>query len=164
MASRLWVEVAGMRKTARHVRTMTEDPLATEIHLTHRRYIGRLAARIHEKALELPIYRLVFERLGLKGPILAYLISHDELALRTLPRNTLTRHYGLYHRPWRRRTIRGHLIIMLANTATLNKHPKYIKTYDDYQRRGKTHWKAVTRVALKILRDIRQIARQTSDT
>jgi hypothetical protein len=95
LASRLWVEVAGMRKTARHVRTMTEDPLATEIHLTHRRYIGRLAARIHEKALELPIYRLVFERLGLKGPILAYLISHDELALRTLQRNTLTRHYGL---------------------------------------------------------------------
>jgi hypothetical protein len=31
-----------------------------------RRYTKRLATRIHERAMELPLYRMVVERLGLK--------------------------------------------------------------------------------------------------
>jgi hypothetical protein len=73
------VELAGIKRAAKNTRTTTDDPLAVEIHKVLRRYAERLATRIHEKAMELPLYRMAIERLGLKGPALAYIISHDGL-------------------------------------------------------------------------------------
>ena len=85
----LWVELAGIKRAAKYARTTTDDPLAVETHRTLQRYAERLATRIHEKALELPLYRMVVERLGLKGPSLAYIVSHDSIVLKTLSRTRL---------------------------------------------------------------------------
>jgi hypothetical protein len=60
-----------------------------------------LATRIHEKALELPLYRIVVERFGLKGATLAYIISHDSIVFKTLSRTGLETRYELFRRPWR---------------------------------------------------------------
>jgi hypothetical protein len=59
--------MAGIKKAAKHTRTTTDDPLAVETHRVLRRYTKRLATRIHEKAMELPLYWMAVERLGLKG-------------------------------------------------------------------------------------------------
>jgi hypothetical protein len=46
----------GMFYVAKHTRTTTDDPLVDETHRTLQCYADRLAIRIHEKAMELPIY------------------------------------------------------------------------------------------------------------
>jgi len=97
----LWVELAGIKRAAKYMRTTTNDPLANETHKILRRYTERLATRIHERALELPLYRMAVERLGLKGPALAYIISHDTTSFKTLSRTGLERCYELFRRPWR---------------------------------------------------------------
>jgi hypothetical protein len=80
----LWVELAGIKKAAKYTRSTIDDPLAVETHRVLRRYAERLATRIHERAMELPLYRMAGERLGLKGATLAYIISHDGLTLKTM--------------------------------------------------------------------------------
>jgi hypothetical protein len=95
----LWVELAGIKRAAKNTRTTTNDPLAVETHRTLQRYAERLATRIHEKALELPLYRMVVERLGLKGPSLAYIVSHDSIVFKTLSRTGLETRYELFRRP-----------------------------------------------------------------
>jgi len=95
----LWVELAGIKKAAKYTRTTTNDPLAAETHRVLQRYADRLAIRIHEKAMELPLYRMAVERLGLKGPALAYIISHDTIVFKTLSRTGLERRYELFRRP-----------------------------------------------------------------
>ena len=59
--------MAGIKRAAKNTRTTTNDPLANEIHKILRRYTEGLANRIHEKAMELPLYWMAVERLGLKG-------------------------------------------------------------------------------------------------
>jgi hypothetical protein len=44
---------------------------------------------------------MVVERLGLKGPALAYIISRDTIVFKTLSRTGLERCYELFRRPWR---------------------------------------------------------------
>jgi hypothetical protein len=85
----LWVELAGIKRAAKNTRATTNDPLAVETYRMLRRYTERLATRIHEKAMELPLYRMAVERLGLKGPSLAYIVSHDSIVLKTLSRTRL---------------------------------------------------------------------------
>jgi len=87
--------MAGIKKVAKNTRTTTNDPLSAETHKVLQRYADRLATRIHERALELPLYRMAVERLGLKGPALAYIISHDSIVLKTLSRTGLERRYEL---------------------------------------------------------------------
>jgi hypothetical protein len=70
-------------------RTSINHPLAKEIHRENRRLVEKLAEEIHREALKLPLYRTTFERLGLKGSALAYIISHDGWALKTLLRDKL---------------------------------------------------------------------------
>jgi len=94
----LWVEMAGIKRAAKNTRTTTNDPLANETHRVLRRFAERLATRIHEKALELPLYRMVVERLGLKGPALAYIISRDTTSFKTLSRTGLETRYELFRR------------------------------------------------------------------
>jgi hypothetical protein len=154
----LWVEMAGIKRAAKYARTTTDDPLAAETHRMLQRYADRLATRIHEKALELPLYRMVVERLGLKGPALAYIISHDSIVFKTLSRTGLERRYELFRRPWRCRGLRSQLLILLANKMVLNKHHRYLSVYESYLRRGKKHWQAILRVAKRILRDVRRLA------
>jgi hypothetical protein len=154
----LWMEMAGIKRAAKNTRTTTDDPLAVEIHKVLRRYVNRLATRIHEKALELPLYRMAVERLGLKGPALAYIISHDSIVFKTLSRTGLERRYELFRRPWRGRGLRSQLLILLAHIMILNKHRRYLSVYECYRRRGKKHWQAILRVAKRILRDIRRLA------
>jgi hypothetical protein len=154
----LWVEMAGIKRAAKNTRTTTDDPLAVEIHKVLRRYVNRLATRIHEKALELPLYRMAVERLGLKGPALAYIVSHDSIVFKTLSRTGLERRYELFRRPWRGRGLRSQLLILLAHIMILNKHRRYLSVYECYRRRGKKHWQAILRVAKRILRDIRRLA------
>jgi hypothetical protein len=85
----LWVQEAFLKKVSKQARTNTSHPIAIEIQKTHRRLVEKLAEEIHREALKLPLYRITFERLGLKGPTLAYLLSHDGWALKTLPREKL---------------------------------------------------------------------------
>jgi hypothetical protein len=93
----LWVELAGIKRAAKYTRTTTDDPLAVE---THRPLMDlRLATRIHERAMELPLYRMAVERLGLKGATLAYIISHDTISFKTLSRTGLETRYELFRRP-----------------------------------------------------------------
>jgi hypothetical protein len=95
----LWVEMAGIKRAAKYARTTTDDPLAAETHRMLQRYAERLASRIHEEAMELPLYRMVVERLGLKGPSMAYIVSHDSIVLKTLSRTGLETRYELFRRP-----------------------------------------------------------------
>jgi hypothetical protein len=95
----LWVELAGIKKAAKNTRSTIDDPLAVETHRMLRRYAERLATRIHERAMELPLYKMVVERLGLKGPALAYIVSHDSIVFKTLSRTGLETRYELFRRP-----------------------------------------------------------------
>jgi hypothetical protein len=42
---------------------------------------------------------MAVERLGLKGPPLAYIVSHYSIVLKTLSRTGLETHYELFRRP-----------------------------------------------------------------
>jgi hypothetical protein len=159
----LWVELAGIKRAAKNTRTTTDDPLAVETHRTLQRYAYRLATRIHEKAMELPLYRMAVERLGLKGATLAYIISHDTTSFKTLSRTGLETRYELFRRPWRGRGLRSQLLILLANIMILNKHHRYLAVYESYRRSGKKRWQAILRVAKRILRDIRRLAMEAQE-
>jgi hypothetical protein len=154
----LWVELAGIKRAAKNTRTTTDDPLAVETHRTLQRYAERLATRIHEKAMELPLYRMAVERLGLKGPSLAYIVSHDSIVFKTLSRTGLETRYELFRRPWRGRGLRSQLLIRLAYATVTHRNQRYLAVYESYRRRGKKHWQAILRVAKRILRDIRRLA------
>jgi hypothetical protein len=158
----LWVQEAFLKKVSKQARTNTSNPIATEIQKTHRRLVERLAEEIHREALKLPLYRIAFERLGLKGPALAYLLSHDGWAFKTLNSDKLQARYRLV--PLRlRRSKRSRLLITLANTAVINEHPRYygiyLKYIEKFRDRPRKHWKAVLRVARRILRDLRLLAK-----
>jgi hypothetical protein len=157
----LWVQEAFLKKVSKQTRTNTSNPIATEIQKTHRRLVEKLAEEIHREALKLPLYRLTFERLGLKGPVLAYLLSHDGWAFKTLNSDKLQVRYRLVPLR-RRRSKRSRLLIMLANAAVLNNHPRYRPIFEKYmvkfQGQRYAYWKAVLRVARRILRDLRLLA------
>ena len=160
----LWVQEAFLKKVSKQARTNTSHPIATEIQKTHRRLVEKLAEEIHREALKLPLYRLAFERLGLKGPALAYLLSHDGWAFKTLNSDKLQVRYQLVPIR-RRRSKRSRLLIMLANTAVLNNHPRYRPIFEKYMERSQgqkyAYWKAILRVARRILRDLHNLARNT---
>jgi hypothetical protein len=90
-----WATFTLMKKISKQKRTTTTHPLAIKAHKTLRNIVDELSEEIHREAMKLPLYRLTFERLGLKGPALAHLISHDEFALKTFPRDRLLRRYHL---------------------------------------------------------------------
>jgi len=159
----LWVEMAGIKRAAKHTRTTTNDPLANEIHRVLRRYTERLATRIHERALELPLYRMVVERLGLKGFSPAYIVSHDSIVFKTLSRTGLETRYELFRRPWRGRGLRSQLLIRLAYATVTHRNQRYLAVYESYRRRGKKHWQAILRVAKRILRDVRRLAMEAQE-
>jgi hypothetical protein len=154
----LWVEMAGIKRAAKYMRTTTNDPLVVETHKILRRYTERLATRIHERAMELPLYRMAVERLGLRGPVLAYIISHDTIVFKTLSRTGLETRYELFRRPWRGRGLRSQLLIRLAYATVTHRNQSYLAIYECYRRRGMKHWQAILRVAKRILRDIRRLA------
>jgi hypothetical protein len=154
----LWVELAGIKRAAKYARSTTDDPLAVETHRMLRRYAERLATRIHERAMELPLYKMVVERLGLKGPALAYIVSHDSIVFKTLSRTGLETRYELFRRPWRVRGLRSQLLVRLAYAIVTNRNQKYLAVYESYRQRGKRQWQAILRVAQRILRDIRRLA------
>jgi hypothetical protein len=157
----LWVQEAFLKKVSKQARTTTSHPVATEIQKTHRRHVEKLAEEIHREALKLPLYRLGDEKLGLRGSALAYLLSHDGWAFKTLNSDRLQVRYQLVSLR-RRRSKRSRLLIMLANTAVMNKHPRYygiyLKYIEKFRDRPGKHWKAVLRVARRILRDLRLLA------
>jgi hypothetical protein len=159
----LWVEMAGIKKAAKYTRTTTNDPLANETHKILRRYTEGLATRIHERAMELPLYRMAVERLGLRGPTLAYIISHDTTVFKTLSRTRLETRYELFRRSWKGRRLRSKLLIILAYAVVLHKHSRYLEVYKEYRRRGKKRWQATLRVAKRILRDIRRLAMEAQE-
>jgi hypothetical protein len=159
----LWIELVAIKKAAKNTRTTTDDPLAVEIHKVLRRYTEGLATRIHEKAMELPLYRMVVERLGLKGPALAYIISHDTIVFKTLSRTGLETRYELFRRPWRGRGLRSQLLMQLAYATITNRNQRYLAIYECYRRRGKKRWQAILRVAKRILRDIRRLAMEAQE-
>jgi hypothetical protein len=156
----LWLQMTSLKKSSKQARTTTDDQLAVEIHRTQVRIVERLAEEIHEKALKLPLYRLTNEKLGLRGPTLAYILSHD-WAFKALNSDKLQVRYQLL--PLRhRRSQRSRLLIMLANTAVLNNHPRYRPIFEKYMEKFQgqkyAYWKAVLRVARRILRDLRLLA------
>jgi hypothetical protein len=169
----LWVQEAFLKKVSKQARTTTSHPVATEIQKTHRRLVEKLAEEIHREALKLPLYRLTFERLVLKGPVLAYLLSHDGWALKTLPREKLILRFQMTgRRKHGKRKTRSRLLIMLAMSATINKHPRYHEVYRRYFEKfkvegysgKKAHWKAILRVAERILKDLHGLAKNTKQT
>jgi hypothetical protein len=166
-----WATFTLMKKVSKQKRTTTNHLLAIKAHRTLRNIVDELSEEIHREALKLPLYRLTFERFGLKGPALAHLISHDEFALKTFPRDKLLRRYHLlppFHR-WNRKS---RLLLILASTTILNKHHRYYGVYLRYIEKFKDkpgkHWKATFRVARRILVDLKRLAReniqQTPDT
>jgi len=154
----LWVELAGLKKSAKHARTTTDNPVVTEAHKTLRKLVEKLAVEIHKEALRLPLYRRVHEELRVQGPCLAYIISHDGWALTALPRYRLIIRYAMTHHH-KRRPLRSQLLILLAKAAVLHKHSRYSRIYEDYRQKGKTHWAAILRVAKRLLIYIRQLQR-----
>ena len=154
----LWVELTGLKKSAKHARTTTDNPVVTEAHKTLRKLVEKLAVEIHKEALRLPLYRRVHEELRVQGPCLAYIISHDGWALTALPRDRLIIRYAMTHHH-KRRPLRSQLLILLAKAAVLHKHSRYSRIYEDYRQKGKTHWEAILRVAKRLLTDIRQLQR-----
>jgi hypothetical protein len=159
----LWVEMAGIKRAAKYTRTTTVDSLAAETHKILRRYTERLATRIHERALELPLYRMAVKRLGLKGPALAYIVSHDSIVFKTLSRTGLETRYELFRRRWRGRGLRSQLLVRLAYATITNRNQRYLAIYENCRRRGKKHWQAILRVAKRILRDIRRLAMEAQE-
>jgi hypothetical protein len=159
----LWVEMAGIKRAAKYARSTIDDPLAVETYKILRRYTKRLATRIHEKALELPLYRMAVERFGLKGATLAYIISHDSIVFKTLSRTGLERRYELFRRPWRGRGLRNQLLIRFAYATITHRDQRYLAVYKSYRQRGKKHWQAILRVAKRILRDIRRLAMEAQE-
>jgi hypothetical protein len=159
----LWVEMAGIKKAAKYTRTTTDDPLAVETHRTLQCYAERLATRIHERAMELPLYWMAFERLGLKGPALAYIISRDTIVFKTLSRTGLETRYELFRRPWRGRGLRSQLLVRLAYATVTHRNQRYLAVYESYRRSGKKHWRAILRVAERILRDVRRLAMEAQE-
>jgi hypothetical protein len=157
----LWLQMTSLKKSSKQARTTTDDQLAVEVHRTQVRIVERLAEEIHGKALKLPLYRLTNEKLGLRGPTLAYILSHDGWAFKTLNSDKLQVRYQLVPLR-RRRSKRSRLLIMLANTAVLNNHPRYRPIFEKYMERFQgqryAYWKAVLRVARRILRDLRLLA------
>jgi hypothetical protein len=117
----LWVEMAGIKRAAKYARSTIDDPLAVETHKILRRYTKRLATRIHEKALELSLYRMAVARFGLKGATLAYIISHDSIVFKTLSRTGLETRYELFRRRWKSRGLRSQLLIRLAYATVTNR-------------------------------------------
>jgi hypothetical protein len=169
----LWVQMADIKKNSKQARTSINHPLAREIHRENRRLVERLAEEIHREALKLPLYRLTFERLGLKGPALAYLISHDGWALKILPRDKLILRFQMTgRRKHRKRNTRSRLLIMLARSTVLNKHGQYYEVYQRYFEKfkaegdngEKAHWRAILRVAERILRALHSLAKNTRQT
>jgi hypothetical protein len=159
----LWVELAGIKRAAKYTRTTTVDSLAAETHKILRRYTERLATRIHERAMELPLYRMAVKRLGLKGPALAYIVSHDSIVFKTLSRTGLETRYELFRRPWRGRGLRSQLLVRLAYATITHRNQTYLAIYENCRRRGKKHWQAILRVAKRILRDIRRLAMEAQE-
>ncbi|MDT7878297.1 MAG: hypothetical protein RQ862_07045 [Candidatus Caldarchaeales archaeon] len=159
----LWVELAGIKRAAKYTRTTIDDPLAVETHRVLQRYTERLVTRIHEKALELPLYRMAVERLGLKGPSLAYIVSHDTISFKTLSRTGLETRYELFRRRWKGRGLRSQLLIRLAYATITHRNQRYLAIYESYHRKGKKHWQATLRVAKRILRDIRRLAMEAQE-
>jgi hypothetical protein len=166
-----WATFTLMKKVSKQKRTATNHPLAIKAHRTLQNIIDEFSEEIHREALKLPLYRLTFERLGLKGPALAHLISHDEFALKTFPRDKLLRRYHLLP-PFHRWNKKSRLLLILASTTILNKHHRYYGVYLRYIEKFKDkpgkHWKATFRVARRILVDLKRLAReniqQTPDT
>jgi hypothetical protein len=157
----LWLQMTSLKKSSKQARTTTDNQLAVEIHRTQVRIVERLSEEIHREALKLPLYRLADEKLGLRGPVLAYILSHDGWAFKTLDSDRLQVRYRLVPLR-RRRSQRSRLLIMLANTAVLNNHPRYRPIFEKYMEKfqGQRHayWKAVLRVTRRILRDLRLLA------
>jgi hypothetical protein len=159
----LWLQMTSLKKSSKQARTTTDDQLAVEVHRTQVRIVERLAEEIHGKALKLPLYRLTNEKLGLRGPTLAYILSHDGWVFKTLNSDKLQVRYRLVPLR-RRRSKRSRLLIMLANTAVLNNHPRYRPIFEKYMEKFQgqkyAYWKAVLRVARRILRDLRLLANE----
>jgi hypothetical protein len=157
----LWAQMTSLKKNSKQARTATDNQLAVEIHRTQVRIVERLSEEIHREALKLPLYRLADERLGLKGPALAYILSHDGWAFKALDSDRLQVRYQLVPRKYGRKK-RSRLLIMLANTAVLNNNPRYRPIFEKYLERFQgqkyAYWKAVLRVARRILRDLKLLA------
>ncbi len=156
----LWLQQASLKKVSKQTRTVTNHALVVEIHRLHRRMLERLASEIHEEAMKLPLYRMAFEKLGLKGPALAYIAAHDGVTLATLPRDRLEIRYGRAP-SWGRRSKRSQLLTRLAMASIQNKHPRYRAIYEHYRRKGKSHWPALIRTAKIMLRDLMKLAKMT---
>jgi hypothetical protein len=163
----LWVELAGIKRAAKHTRTITDDPLAVEIHKVLRRYTEGLATRIHEKAMGIELYSMAVERIGLKGPALAYIISHGGLMLKTMSRERVIFRFQLTgRRRHKKRDMKSRLMIILARSAVFNRHQGYYQVYQRFFERFQTEgygrrafWKAVLRVAERILKDLHTLAK-----
>jgi hypothetical protein len=111
--------------------------------------------------------------LGLKGPTLAYLLGHDGWALKMLPREKLILRFQMTgRRKHRKRNTRSRLLIMLARSTVLNKHNRYYEVYQRYFEKfkaegdngEKARWRAILRVAERILRDLHSLAKNTRQT
>jgi hypothetical protein len=161
--SELWAVHKLMRKTSKQKVTTTHHPAVIEAYKELRKLTDELSKEIHKKALELPLYKQAFERLGLKGPTLAYIISHDELALKTFSRDKLLRRYHLLP-PYRRWDRKSRVLLMLARSTILNKHNRYYDVYlryvEKFKDRPRKHWKATFRVARRIILDLKRLTRE----
>jgi hypothetical protein len=158
-----WATFTLMKKVSKQKRTTTNHPLTIKAHKTLQKIVKEFSEEIHREAMKLPLYRLAFERLGLKGPALAHLISHDEFALKTFPRDKLLRRYHLlppFHR-WKRKS---RVLLMLASSTILNKHHRYYGVYlryiEKFKDRPRKHWKATLRVARRIIIDLKRLVRE----
>jgi hypothetical protein len=168
-----WATFTLMKKVSKQKRTTTNHPLTIKAHRTLKNIVDEFSEEIHREAMKLPLYRLAFEQLGLKGPTLAYLLGHDGWTLKMLPREKLILRFQMTgRRKHRKRNTRSRLLIMLARSTVLNKHNRYYEVYQRYFEKfkaegdngEKARWRAILRVAERILRDLHSLAKNTRQT
>lgn len=127
----------------------------------------KLSRRIHKEALGIPLYRRVCERFGLKGPSLAYIVSHRYHEFLTESKHRLAVKFDLIPRQHRRRRRISQVLVALAYSVVRNKHTRYYTVFQHYYEKfgkgRKAFWKAILRVAIRILRDINHLAKNSTD-
>ena len=85
-----------------------------------------------------------------------------------MPRDGLILRYQMTgRRKYKGRTIRSRLLITLANTVVLNHryyevHQRHLERFKAEGKKN-THWKAVLRVAERMLKDLHSLAKRTPD-
>lgn len=149
------------------VKQVSIENIADETYKELSNTVKRLSRRVVKEADKLPLYRKIVEETGIRGPSLAYIVAHHYDDLLTLPRDKLVTKFQLIKRNHKRRRKSSQILIKLAWSIS-QKNNKYKAVYRHYYEKFKGYrhrkWKAILRVAHKLLRDINHVSKTYKNT